>query len=147
MPAKGQKQSRLCRVCGETEPTKFQARLATLCGKCRQARYKKSIERCTIKTRALEKAEAMAHYGPSGQVCCSWAGCQISDIDMLVLDHIADDGAAQRRALGGGSRGKGHELYRHLKRDGYPAGYQTLCCNHNHKKELLRSRSHRKVTY
>jgi recombination endonuclease VII len=39
MPVKGQRQSRLCRVCGETNPTKFQFRYATLCAECRKSAY------------------------------------------------------------------------------------------------------------
>ena len=86
------------------------------------------------------KIEVLSHYGPSGQLCCSWFDCHISDVDMLVLDHTADNGARQKIELGGSS-GRGHNFYRWLKSHGFPDGYQTLCCNHNHKKEILRSRS------
>ena len=90
------------------------------------------------------KIEILACYGPAGKLGCSWEGCGVVDPDMLVLDHIADDGAAQKKALGP-SNGRGWNFYRFLRRNGFPSGYQTLCCNHNHKKEILRSRSKRKL--
>ena len=142
MPAKGVKQPRLCRICGETNPAKFQCRLATMCGKCRQSRYKSCVTQCTVRTRQAEKLAAMAYYGPSSEPRCSWPNCAVDDIDMLVLDHILDNGAQERQAAS--NCGRGHELYRRLKRECYPEGYQTLCCNHNHKKELLRSRAKEK---
>ena len=82
------------------------------------------------------KLETLTRYGPSGQLCCSWADCHVSDIDMLSLDHINNDGARQRREAKGS--GDGAHLYSKLKTSGYPDGYQTLCLNHQFKKELLR---------
>ncbi len=137
MPAKGQKQPRLCRDCGETNPQKFQARLATLCGKCRQARYKNCIKKCTIRTREQEKLAALTRYGLNGTMQCSWENCSVTDPDMLALDHIANNGAAERRT----GLGKSHDLYHRLKMIDYPTGYQTLCHNHNQKKQLLLYRS------
>jgi hypothetical protein len=139
MPRRGDRQPRICRVCGETDASKFRARLATLCWKCRLARYEESVTRSRIKLRIRDKIAALSHYGPNGVAKCSWPGCEIDDVDMLVLDHVRNDGAAQRKAMGG-TNGKGHTLYRILKKQGYPEGFQTLCCNHNHKKELLRVR-------
>lgn len=88
--------------------------------------------------RAILKKEILGHYGKSGKVKCCWPHCPVSDIDMLTLDHINNDGAAHRKMYG--SLGKAAHLYRHLKRDGFPSGYQTLCFNHQIKKEFLRKR-------
>lgn len=82
------------------------------------------------------RIETLSHYSPNNVLCCSWMGCLVDDVDMLVLDHINDDGAVQRK----NGCGRGWNLYRGLKKQNFPAGYQTLCCNHNHKKELLRAR-------
>jgi hypothetical protein len=60
---------------------------------------------------------------------------------MLVLDHEQDNGAEERKA----GHGRGWSFYLFLKRNGYPSGYQTLCCNHNQKKEMVRARSRRYV--
>jgi hypothetical protein len=92
------------------------------------------------------RIEVLTHYGPAGLLFCSWQDCRVHDPDMLVLDHVEDNGASERKELGG-SAGRGWNLYRRLKARNFPAGYQTLCCNHNHKKELLRARSHRKLTF
>src|ERR1700681_4385069 len=47
------------------------------------------------------RIEVLTRYSPNGVLCCSWDGCLVDDIDMLVLDHIDDTGAEERRALGG----------------------------------------------
>lgn len=134
------KQPRLCRVCGETDPKKFHRQYASICRQCVYNRRQPKSRGYTETSRNKIKTEVLTHYGPSGVLRCSWTACVVSDIDMLVLDHIANDGAAQRKLLPTSSSGRGHELYRKLRNDGYPAGYQTLCCNHNHKKEIIRSR-------
>jgi hypothetical protein len=84
--------------------------------------------------RAGAKMRVLTHYGPSGILRCSWPDCQVTDIDMLTLDHVKDDGAKQRKARGYGT---GSRMYRVLERDGYPPGFQTLCCNHQLKKHLM----------
>lgn len=95
--------------------------------------------------RELIRLETFTQYSPLGVLGCSWEGCTVSDIDMLVLDHTANNGAEERRALGG-RNARGWNFYLYLKKLGFPEGYQTLCCNHNHKKELLRSRKIRLIT-
>jgi hypothetical protein len=92
------------------------------------------------------RIEMLTYYGPMHQLRCSWADCSVTDPDMLVLDHVEDNGAEEKRSLGG-SAGRGWNFYRLLKSKGFPAGYQTLCCNHNHKKEIIRSRNRRKTDY
>jgi len=64
--------------------------------------------------------------------------CGEGDIDVLCLDHIADNGAAHRLEIGGH---RGQQLYKMLKKQKYPEGYQVLCANCNLKKELIRKRS------
>jgi hypothetical protein len=83
------------------------------------------------------KIEVLAHYGPDGHLRCSWPDCLVTDVDMLSLDHINNDGAADRRNAN--ERG-GSNTYWRVRKAGFPEGFQTLCCNHQRKKENLRRR-------
>jgi hypothetical protein len=88
---------------------------------------------------AKVKYEVLSHYGKGGTLLCCWRGCGCIDPDMLTLDHVENDGAQQRRdGLYGGVRG-----YLQLRRRQYPSGYQTLCANHQFKKEMMRRRQDR----
>lgn len=63
------------------------------------------------------KKEVLTHYG-NGQLAC--VRCGFKDIRGLSIDHI------------NGNRGKdkdSRKLYRWLRRNNYPDGYQTLCMN------------------
>ena len=83
------------------------------------------------------KLAALTYYGPDGQLRCSWPQCIVDDVDMLALDHIQNDGAKNRAKRGG------WEFYYRLIRLGFPDGLQTLCHNHNWKKEIMRRREER----
>ena len=52
---------------------------------------------------------------------------------MLSLDHIYNDGSADRK-----NKPTGDNFYRFLEKEKYPEGFQTLCMNHQYKKEILR---------
>ena len=80
------------------------------------------------------KTEVLSYYGKSERLCCCWFRCTVCDVDMLSLDHKNNDGARHRKETGL----KGSPLYAFLKRSGYPKGFQTLCFNHQMKKEILR---------
>lgn len=80
------------------------------------------------------KISALTHYGKNNTLQCCAEGCTVVDPDILTIDHIENNGAADRKL-------KGPSTYRILEREGYPAGFQTLCCNHQWKKEILRRRS------
>lgn len=67
------------------------------------------------------KIEAMQAYG--GTVC---ACCGESNVKFLTIDHIFGGGTAQRKQLKGVC-----SIYRWLKRNNYPSGYQVLCYNCN----------------
>jgi hypothetical protein len=56
---------------------------------------------------------------------------------MLTIDHIDNSGAADRKK---GNQYGGVQFYVILKNAGYPDGFQTLCHNHQWKKEMLRRR-------
>jgi hypothetical protein len=87
--------------------------------------------------RVLLKQTVLSHYGPKGVCRCSWPFCGTTDMDMLSIDHIDNSGGHERRTT---SYAGGMSFYAKLKRSGYPPGFQTLCHNHQWKKEILRRR-------
>lgn len=70
------------------------------------------------------KMEVLAQYG---QACVF---CGFSDYRALQIDHILDNGAQERKSLGG-QNFSGHRFYYWLKKRNWPKGYQTLCANCN----------------
>jgi hypothetical protein len=77
----------------------------------------------------------LGHYSVfTTRPMCAIPGCLISDLDMLCLDHVNNGGNKHRKEISRAS------LYRWLKRNDFPVGFQVLCANHNLKKEILRSR-------
>ena len=72
----------------------------------------------------LLKYEVMSHYAMSSPSCVR---CGITDIDVLNIDHI--NGQDNMKRTGG-------HLYRWLRTNNYPNGYQVLCFNCNFKKSL-----------
>ncbi len=110
----------------------------------RQARAKnpEKYRRFTRDNNRKMKREVFAHYG-DGQARC--VRCGFADLDALCLDHVNNDGAAQRRASTDKVKG-GLTLYRRLRQSGYPTGFQTLCGNCNMIKEAERHRAARMVS-
>jgi hypothetical protein len=87
------------------------------------------------------KIRVLTYYGKKGKLCCSWRGCDVSDLDCLTLDHIKNDGAKHRASgYSGGMNG-----YTALHAAGLPTGFQTLCANHQLKKENQRRRKEKKI--
>ena len=83
------------------------------------------------------KVETLSHYGPDGNLKCSWPGCGVDDIDVLSLDHVVGGGNEDRRAS---NCAGGTAQYVKLRKLGYPDGFQTLCMNHQFKKDILQRR-------
>jgi hypothetical protein len=69
------------------------------------------------------KREVLTHYGEGK---CQCVKCLENRLACLSLDHINSDGNKLRQQ-GKDIRGSG--LYRQLRTQGYPNGYQTLCMN------------------
>ena len=67
------------------------------------------------------KDEVYAAYGGYRCNCCGE-----TTREFLSIDHINNDGAAHRRKIGGGDR-----VYRGLRDNDFPAGFQILCMNCN----------------
>jgi len=68
-----------------------------------------------------------------GNIC---AKCGFSDIRALQLDHINNNGAEERMAVGGSKKFSGWNFYKWIVDNNYPEGYQTLCANCNMIKQL-----------
>ena len=82
--------------------------------------------------------EAAINVYTNGEATCRH--CGQGDIDVLCLDHIADDGHKERKARQLASFG-GVTFYRYLSKRYYPPGLQVLCYNCNMKKEIQRRRA------
>ncbi len=81
------------------------------------------------------KRETIEAYGGKCQ------HCGITDPDVLTIDHIHNDGVAERTAKGKASMA-GFKQYGILKKQGWPKDrYQLLCFNCNFKKEIMRRRN------
>lgn len=55
----------------------------------------------------------------------------------LSLDHVNNDGANHRRSLGyinGNGKGASSKIWKWLRDNSYPSGFQVLCMNCNHGK-------------
>jgi len=86
--------------------------------KNRNKNLKAYYERQKVGRRKL-KADAVNHYG--GKCAC----CNETQIEFLTIDHINGGGNQHRKEL------NGRNIYYWLKENGYPAGFQVLCCNCN----------------
>lgn len=86
------------------------------------------------------KIEVLSHYGPQGRLQCNWPECEVTDVDMLSLDHVQNDGAQDRRSVNRGRHDGGTHIYHRVRKADFPDGFQTLCHNHQWKKELMRRR-------
>ena len=88
--------------------------------------------------RAKQRYECLLHYSEGSLQC---GRCGIADIDVLCLDHINNDGGLEKKCWG-----NGNAFYTNIYRLGFPEGYQVLCWNCNHKKELERSRNGKNIS-
>lgn len=79
--------------------------------------------------RTKYKFDALSHYSIADCPIC--AHCGITDVDVLCIDHINNDGATHRKKL---KLLGGYNFYLWLRQQGYPEGFQVLCFNCNHKK-------------
>lgn len=84
------------------------------------------VERDRLRKRRSDhqrKVDVFTHYS-KGQPKC--ACCNETIIEFLALDHINNDGAKDR------AKGlSGDMIYRYVKKNNYPKGFQILCHNCN----------------
>ena len=84
--------------------------------------------------RKHKKYDCFVHYSLYDYPQCSYPECNITDLDMLCIDHINNNGVEHRKEV----NAYGSTFYEYLIRNNYPEGYQDLCANHNQKKEMER---------
>ncbi len=89
-----------------------------------RARHK---DRLALEERGRRNALKEAALHRYGQRC---ARCGFEDARALQIDHVENDGAAERAVLGG-QHFSGWKFYAVLEKRGWPDGYQTLCANCN----------------
>lgn len=76
----------------------------------------------TKRNQARVKDLVYAAYG--GYIC---ACCKETEPMFLSIDHVDNDGAAERRS--GVYKGGGSAFYNYVKKQGFPPKYQVLCMN------------------
>lgn len=94
-----------------------------------RSRNRQLLRDKALAVRRSFRNQAFEYYGRS---CCR---CGFDDERALQIDHVADNGADERKALGG-QQFSGWIFYRWLKKQGWPSGYQTLCANCNAIKQV-----------
>ena len=90
--------------------------------KQQEAEYEAKSETTTMRIayRQRIRSEVLTAYG--GRCAC----CGESEHRFLAIDHVNGGGTKHRKILGGGTM-----LYRWLKKQGFPVGFQLLCHNCN----------------
>ena len=81
------------------------------------------LKRRSREARLELRKQVMEHYG--GKCQC----CKESNIGFLTIDHIDGGGRLHRKNI--------HNLYRWLRIQGFPPGFQVLCYNCNCSKGIL----------
>ncbi len=106
----------------------FPTGVESRCKSCRNTRHAKYYSSYYPKYSDALRKETFRTYGNT-----ECAVCNISDIGVLTLDHINNDGPALVRI--GQPRG-GLSLFQYLRYRSYPTGFQLLCHNCNWRKYL-----------
>lgn len=126
------------RRCHNTRRASHLARDLCWCGNTRDDPKFKSCEKCRDKFKLINRPdhnskrktqrdkvrlEVFNHYGNK----CSCPLCKETNIELLTIDHVNNNGAEHRRIMGG----SGYKIHLWLKRNNYPGGFRLLCwsCN------------------
>lgn len=97
--------------------------------KWREENYEKYIEHQKNSNRAAIgrlRAETYEKYGGARCACCGE-----TEMAFLTLDHVNGGGNRHRKEIGGSGSGSGEKIYRWLRDQNYPPGFQVLCWNCN----------------
>ena len=101
--------------------------------KASDARYReKNRSALNAKTTLARRKLKLKVFEYYGNKC---ATCGFTDMRALQIDHIDNNGAEERKSLGG-QNFSGWKFYKYLIDNNYPDGYQTLCANCNMIKHL-----------
>jgi hypothetical protein len=93
-----------------------------------RAKYRSKLLVSQAQRNAGFKESAINMYS-NGEAVCRW--CGHGDMDVLCLDHIANNGGQHRKSVG-------IHMYNWLRKHDYPEGFQVLCMNCNWKKHIMR---------
>jgi len=126
---KENKRASLCNTCllkdldrvMKTYQYRKEHKLCVKCGAIKnngKAQCDSCLEKRKLRQQRL-KITIINHYGGTCQCC------QESDISVLVIDHIDDDGASHRKKVGKGN------VYDSIRQQNFPPGFQVLCANCN----------------
>jgi len=89
--------------------------------------YKHKRPGITKKHRLKLKLDVLSHYS-GGLFKC--ACCNDTHLEFLTIDHVDGGGRKHYKEIGGTG------LYRWLRKNGYPKGFQVLCFNCNFAKHV-----------
>ena len=146
-------QEHICKKCGELgsmPPSRWMKKnyICKSCNNLYMLDYKKrtpdAYEKDLIRNNKFQRnlrRQILEHY--SGHVPAQCIKCGENRYQCLELDHINDDGAQHGKRLCKAEgyrayRGVNSYIYRDIKKNNYPVGYQTLCANcHNIKTKGL----------
>lgn len=125
-----------CSQCGIEFSKELRKNLELRCPNCRKIRdatyhQKTKVHHNQIVAdgKRLLKLEVMSYYS-NGEPQCKV--CGNTGIKHLSIDHINGGGSKHTKEIGGG----GNQLYRWLKQNDYPDGFQVLCMNCNFDKKI-----------
>ncbi len=94
-----------------------------------KTRYENDRERIILRNRRIRfrlKVEIFNRYSDGSPKC---ARCGTDELRFLCLDHVKEDGKEHRKQVG-------DNVYRWVKRNDFPQGFQVLCHNCNLRKHL-----------
>jgi len=132
-PSLRKKNSRICKKCHYENGVKWRSNNRDKVAINQRRYYKKDPSKhhaAVHKVRVKVRLDMIKAYGGECR------RCGISDVEVLDIDHIHNNGAEDRR-----NHLHGYNLYRHLKKLGWPKDdFQLLCKNCNWKKHLANIR-------
>ena len=144
---KRRKQNKICTRCGKSN-NRYPKTECSNCAKVNTIRAVASHRRNFLKNKPILyynqklhtdklRADALMAYGDKCN-CCG----ETTPV-FLTIDHVAENGS--KHLTPKGRRYMGTELYRWLKHNNYPEGFQVLCWNCNLGKHILGRCPHQQV--
>jgi hypothetical protein len=128
---------RCCKICMDRFKELYAANVERgACGACGKGEIiagKKRCQRCldnSATAKQRQKQQVLDHYGQM----CIWPNCNVTDYDLLTVDHINNDGKEERKKF------KNHSWKRAID-SRFSAVYQILCWNHQWKKRMMTLRN------
>ena len=114
--------TKTCTRCEQTFPRTEEF----FCPNSRKARFESECKTCLSKRGSRQhqknKLAALSHYSNGTPVC---ACCGEVMMEFLSIDHVNGGGGKHRKEIGSAN------VYRWLRRQGYPDGFRVLCHNCN----------------